>query len=830
MAGALLYPSEAPKIERARERAMIVLKFGGTSVANPVNIGKIIEISTRARAERGAAAIICSAFSGVTNGLIRLAQLAAQRSPEMPLELDALCLRHREAVIALVPDHCRDEADEAIDQMLADLHDVLHGIHLLREASSRSLDYVMSFGERLSCRIISYALRRHIPDADYLDARKVVRTDKHFGLARVDWPATRELIRTYFHEHQGLQVVTGFIGASADECTTTLGRGGSDYTASIVGAALMCEEIQIWTDVSGVLTADPRKVRDVLPVPTMSYEEAMEVAHFGAKVIYPPTMAPAMAAKIPLRILNTFEPDAPGTLIGVRSESRGASAITSIESVALVQLKGPGLIGVAGFASRLFGAVAQAGINVILISQASSEHSICFAIRPEDAELAREVVSREFEYEIHKGEVDQVQVDLDQSIIAVVGEGMRNCPGISGRIFSALGRTGVNVDAIAQGSSELNISLVVKRADEHRALNTLHEAFFATTETTRLFLVGHGLIGRELMRQLAALLERPDAPQIKLCGLANSRVMVLHDQGLPLSSALVPLEQGRPTNLDELFAQMRLCPNAVLVDCTAGQQVQLRYEEALTLGIPVVTPNKIANTSAYSRWRALRELARRLGVAFHYEANVGAGLPVIKTLVALVEGGDQIQRIDAVLSGTLSYLFNTYNLGESFTELLRTARENGFTEPDPRDDLSGTDVARKILILAREAGRTLELHDVEVENLVPEALRQGHDIEAFMSGLAAYDDVFEDRLRAAQAEGKVLRYVATLEDNRATVGLRAVGPDHPCYHLAGSDNLVSFTTDLYHERPLVVKGPGAGAQVTAAQCLSEILQLARQKR
>lgn len=809
---------------------MIVLKFGGTSVANPVNIGKIIEISTRARTERGAAAIICSAFSGVTNGLIRLAQLAAQRSPEMALELDALCLRHREAVIALVPDHCRDEADEAIDQMLADLHDVLHGIHLLREASNRSLDYVMSFGERLSCRIISYALRRHLPDADYLDARKVVRTDKHFGLARVDWPATRELIRTYFREHQGLQVVTGFIGASADECTTTLGRGGSDYTASIVGAALACEEIQIWTDVSGVLTADPRKVRGVLPVPLMSYEEAMEVAHFGAKVIYPPTMAPAMAAKIPLRILNTFEPDAPGTLIGERGESRGvASAITSIESVALVQLKGPGLIGVAGFASRLFGAVAQAGINVILISQASSEHSICFAIRPEDAELAREVVSREFEYEIHKGEVDQVQVDLDQSIIAVVGEGMRNCPGISGRVFSALGRAGVNVDAIAQGSSELNISLVVKRVDERRALNTLHEAFFATTQTTRLFLVGHGLIGRELVRQLAVLQERADAPLIKLCGLANSRVMVLDDQGLPLSTALAPLEQGRPTDLDELFAQMRLCANAVLVDCTAGSQVQQRYEEALSQGIAVVTPNKIANSSAYARWRGLRELMRQ-GRDFLYEANVGAGLPVIKTLVGLVEGGDRVQRIDAVLSGTLSYLFNTYALGESFTELLRTARENGFTEPDPRDDLSGTDVARKILILAREAGRTLELSDVEVENLVPEALRAGSDVEAFMSGLAAYDGVFEERLRAAQAEGKVLRYVASLEGNKATVGLRAVGPDHPCYQLAGSENLVSFTTDLYHQRPLVVKGPGAGAQVTAAQCLAEILQLARQRR
>ncbi len=810
---------------------MIVLKFGGTSVANPVNIGKIIEISTRARAEHGAAAIICSAFSGVTNGLIRLAQLASQRSPEMALELDALCLRHREAVIALVPDDCRAEADDAVDQMLADLHDVLHGIHLLREASLRSLDYVMSFGERLSCCIISFALRRHLPDTEYLDARKVIRTDKQFGLAKVDWTATRELICSHFRQHHGLQVVTGFIGATADECTTTLGRGGSDYTASIVGAALACEEIQIWTDVSGVLTADPRKVRGVVPVPVMSYEEAMEVAHFGAKVIYPPTMAPAMAAKIPLRILNTFEPEAPGTLIAERGESRGAvSAITSIESVALVQLKGPGLIGVAGFASRLFGAVARAGINVILISQASSEHSICFAIRPEDAELARETVSREFEYEIHKGEVDQVQVDQDQSIIAVVGEGMRDCPGISGRLFGALGRTAVNVDAIAQGSSELNISLVVKRADERRALNTLHEAFFATGDVTRVFLVGHGLIGRELMRQLQALLARPGAPLIKLCGLANSRVMVLDDQGLPLERALEPLDQGRPTDLDELFAQMRLCPNAVLIDCTAGTQVQLRYEEALSQGISVVTPNKIANTSAYPRWCALQELARRQDVAFLYEANVGAGLPVVKTLKDLVGGGDQVQRIDAVLSGTLSYLFNTFALGESFTELLRTARENGFTEPDPRDDLSGTDVARKILILARESGLAMELADVEVESLVPEPLRDGSDIEAFMTGLAAYDADFEERLRAAQAEGKVLRYIATLEHGKASVGLRAVGPEHSCYHLAGSDNLVSFTTDLYHQRPLVVKGPGAGAQVTAAQCLAELLQIARQKR
>ena len=577
---------------------MIVMKFGGTSVATPENIEKLIHIVAEARRGENAAAVVVSAFGGVTNGLIRLARLAGERAPEMAVELQALKQRHRDAVADLVADNHREEAARGVEEMLTDLTDVLQGVFLLREASPRSVDFIMSFGERLSAFIISYAMRKAVPQTEFLDARQVIRTDDAFGLAQVDWDVTRAQICDYFNAHADLQVVTGFIAATRDKHTTTLGRGGSDYTASLLGAALRCKEIQIWTDVSGVLTADPRKVDDTQPVACMSYEEAMEVAHFGAKVIYPPTMAPAMRAGVPLRIKNTFEPDAPGTLIGEQSRTTGGvCAITSIDHVALLQLKGAGLIGVAGSASRLFGALAQAGISVILISQASSEHSICFAVKPEEAEAAANVVGKAFEYEILKGHVDSVTLEKELSVLALVGEGMKERPGITGRIFGSLGRNGINVEAIAQGSSELNISFVVKRADEVRALRILHEAFFVSHHVTRLFLIGPGLIGKTLLTQLAHLTEtRANLPVIKLCGIANSRHMLLAEHGMALDDVHTRLPEGEPLDLGTFCEHMKRRPNTVLVDCTAGTVVPELYVDALQHGISVVTPNKIANT------------------------------------------------------------------------------------------------------------------------------------------------------------------------------------------------------------------------------------------
>ena len=815
---------------------MIVMKFGGTSVATPENIKKIFEIVAEARKNQGATAVVCSAFGGVTNGLIRLSKLAAERSGDLQPELATLKTRHQDAVTKLVASAWQEEALTATNALLSDLSDVLQGVYLLREASVRSLDFIMSFGERLCNQIVSYAMRSYFPDTEYLDARRIITTDETFGLAQVDWDVTRRQIRDYFNEHKGLQIVTGFIAATPDHRTTTLGRGGSDYTVSLLGAALECKEIQIWTDVSGVLTSDPRKVKGTLPVTSMSYEEAMEVAHFGAKVIYPPTMAPAMSAGIPLRIKNTFEPDAPGTLIGEKSQTvDGVCSITSIDSVTMLQLKGAGLIGVAGSASRLFGALARAGISVILISQASSEHSICFAVKPEVGQLAMDVVAAEFEYEIVKGRVDRVTMEEELSVIALVGEGMRERPGITGLIFGALGRNRINVEAIAQGSSEINISFVIKREQERHALRVLHDAFFVAPCITRVFLVGYGQIGKTLMGQLTRLQQsRENLPTIKVCGLLNSRAMVLDESGLDTEEGGITRENyaellaaGKAPDLSELMTMMKRWPNCILVDCTAGAQIPTLYQECLAHGISVVTPNKVANTGSYEHWRCLQELGKPSNVDFFYEANVGAGLPVIGTLRELLESGDEVQTIEAVLSGTLSYLFNNFAPGDSFTSLLRQAKEEGFTEPDPRDDLSGMDVARKILILARESGLALELSDVSIENLVPESLRQLNSVEAFFEGLEAEEHHFSNKLEAASAEGKVLRYVASLNNGKACIGLQAVGPDHPSFNLSACDNIVSFTTTRYAKTPLVVRGPGAGGGVTAAQCLTEILRIAR---
>lgn len=810
---------------------MIVMKFGGTSVGSPENIRQVVRIVAQARAEQGAAAVIVSAFGGVTNGLLRLADLAAARDEAMEPELEALLQRHRDAVRDLIPQEFQSEASPKVESLLSDLRDVLQGVFLLREASLRSLDFISSFGERLSAMIIAYAMRSSIPGTQYLDARKVVRTNDQFGMAQVDWDITNQQIRQAFNMSQDLQIVTGFIGATDSMQTTTLGRGGSDFSASIFGAALDASEIQIWTDVSGVLTCDPRKVKNARPVPAMSYEEAMEVAHFGAKVIYPPTMAPAMSKGIPLRIKNTMSPEAPGTVIGEKGRQGGpACAISSIDQVALLLLTGSGLFGVAGSAGRLFSALSEAKVNVILISQASSEHSICFAVKPEQAQLAAKVVNGAFAKQIDEGTVNPIFIEDELSVVAIVGEGMREHPGIAGRIFSALGEAGVNIEAIAQGSSELNVSMVIKRADEVRTLRLLHDALFDVGKLTRVYLVGHGLIGRSFLVQMGRLARMGRLPRIQLCGIANSKKMVLESDGIAWDKAASLLERSEEaTDTTRIFQEMRQQTGSVLVDCTGGGQIAAIYGEVLQAGISIVTPNKIANSGTWRSFTRLRELAASSGADFCYEANVGAGLPIISSLHELLNSGDEVVRIEAVLSGTLSYLFNTFGPGDSFSELLMSAKEKGFTEPDPRDDLSGMDVARKILILARECGHPLELQDVEVENLVPESCRAAESVDDFFDVLKAEDTSFSNRLEEARSENKVLRYIATLENGSARVSLRAVGSKHPCHSLDGSDNIVSFTTTRYNERPMVIKGPGAGAEVTSAMCVSEVLRLAKRQ-
>ncbi|MDJ0840732.1 MAG: bifunctional aspartate kinase/homoserine dehydrogenase I [Acidobacteriota bacterium] len=816
---------------------MIVLKFGGTSVADPANIRKVIEIIAEARRERGAVAVVCSAFSGATDTLIRLCNLAEVRDETWRDVLTELGERHHAAVTELIGNKSeRAETTAKVAAMLSDLGDTLQGIHLVREVSGRSRDFVMSFGERLSCTIISSAMQGHIDDVAYLDARQIIRTDDAYGMAQIDWEQTEHLIRTHFENTDALQVCTGFIASSPLGRTTTLGRGGSDYTVSILGAALRCEEIQIWTDVSGVLTADPRRVKTAFPVDAVSYEEAMELSHFGAKVIYSPTMAPAMKAGVPIRIKNTFEPHHPGTLISEHgSESKHyIRGISSISSVSLLQLKGSGLVGITGISSRLFGCLAKAGVSVILISQASSEHSICFAVAPEEAETAQKAVAGEFEYEIIQGRVDPVRIEPNHAIVAVVGGGMRHKTGITGRIFGAMGRNRINVAAIAQGSSELNVSFVVRREDVTDTLNVLHEAFFSPRPVTHVYLVGSGLIGKTLLQQLAdnheRLLHEFDL-EVRLCGVANSRKMIIDQEGIDPAGALEVLAASRTeTDLTTFVSGMRRHTNSVLVDCTAGAAVPAFYPEALRWGISVVTPNKVGNTGSYRTWLDLQDLASQPRVNYFYEANVGAGLPIIKTVREMVQSGDKVTAIEAILSGTLSYLFNTFSGGMSFRDLLWEAKEKGFTEPDPRDDLSGTDVARKILMLARESGFRLEMDDIQVESLVPACCDDAESVDDFFEALAEADARFTNRFNEAEREGKALRYIAAFKDGKATVSLRAVGPDHPCHGVDGNDNIVSFTTQRYPERPLVVRGPGAGAEVTAAQVFSEIIEAARRAR
>ncbi|MCC6279351.1 MAG: bifunctional aspartate kinase/homoserine dehydrogenase I, partial [Saprospiraceae bacterium] len=681
--------------------------------------------------------------------------------------------------------------------------------------------------------------------AEFLDTRDVVRTDAHFGSAKVDFEETNRLITQHYAAHPKVQAVTGFIGSTADGLTTTLGRGGSDYTAAIIGAALDAEVIEIWTDVDGVLTADPRRVKKAFTLPSMTYREAMEMSHFGAKVIYPPTILPALAKSIPLRIKNTFNPSFEGTYIGENppAETQVASGtdsgwagaikgISSINQVCLLTLQGSGMFGVPGIAARLFNALAQVGVNIVIITQGSSESSITFAVSPAQAKLAQRAAEKEFAYEIRETLIEPLKIETDLSVVAVVGENMRYRPGISGRLFQALGKNGVNIVAIAQGSSELNISVVVNAMYETKALNAIHEAFFLSdTKTLHLYMVGVGLIGSTLLRQIqsqADFLREKRNLEIKIVGLANSRRMLLTENGVPLEDWKNALETGEPFSMLRFTEQMKAfnLPNAIFVDNTASGDVAGFYEQILDASISVSTPNKVAASSPYAHYLRLKQLANQRGVQWRYETNVGAGLPIITTLNDLIHSGDRIVKIEGILSGTLSFIFNTFcdpSQQGSFSAIVREAKKRGLTEPDPRDDLSGSDVRRKLLILARESGLPLESSDVEVEQILPEICVRATSVDQFFEALEQSDSYFEDLRKTAADEGKVLRFVAKLEEGKAAIVLQQFDQSHPFYFLSGSDNMVVFTTERYRERPLVVRGPGAGAEVTAAGVFAEVI-------
>jgi aspartokinase/homoserine dehydrogenase 1 len=603
---------------------------------------------------------------------------------------------------------------------------------------------------------------------------------------------------------------------------------------AIFGAALNAEEIEIWTDVDGVLTTDPKQVKKAFSLDEMTYEEAMEMSHFGAKVIYPPTLQPAFQRKIPLRIRNTFNRKFEGTLIkGIADSSNYlVKGISSISDISLVNFQGSGMVGVPGVSSRLFGVLASNNVSLILITQASSEHSICFAIEPRDASLAKRAIEEEFEREIENGKIDPVTIEENMSIVAIIGENMAHTPGISGKLFNALGKNGINVAAIAQGSSERNLSIVIAKKDISKTLNTIHEVFFLSdVKTLNVFIAGVGLIGGTLINQIAQHnqdLLKDHKLKINIVGMANSKKMIFNEEGLPLDHWKDNLinhgVKGSITGLIQKMTEFNLS-NAVFADCTSSMEVVNNYEEILKQSISITTPNKLASSGDLELFNRMKKLAVKNDVKFLYETNVGAGLPVITTLNDLKNSGDKILKIEGVLSGTLSYIFNSFKEGVKFSHVVREAKEKGFTEPDPRDDLNGMDVARKILILSREAGFDMNLEEVSINNILPKACIDAPTVDAFFDELQKSDDYFEELRINAQKENKVLRFIAKMENGNASVELQSVDSSNPFFALDGSDNMISFTTDRYLERPLVIKGPGAGAEVTAAGVFAEIIGL-----
>jgi bifunctional aspartokinase / homoserine dehydrogenase 1 len=810
-----------------------VLKFGGSSLSTPATIREVGRILLDARRREPVIGVV-SAFQGVTNQLLECARLAERADASFEDAFEQIARRHRSAVSHLVgPRPARVRVQ--VDALLAELRSTLQGIHLLRHCPLRALDMTASFGERLSAFIVAAYLDR-TAGASFVDARDFLVTDDHFTHANVQFAATNRRTRAYFSRlFRGskpiVPIVTGFIGATADGQTTTIGRNGSDYSAAIVGAAVGASVIEIWTDVDGVLSADPRVVPAAFVLPEMTYEEAMELSYFGAKVLHSATIAPAVAKRIPILIKNTFNPAAPGTLISRKAVDDGklAKGITSVGDLALLTLRGPGMVGVPGVAGRVFGTLASKGINVVLISQASSEHTICFSVRSADAARAVEAIQGQFQFEFHAQSM-QVDVRGDQAILAVVGEGMKGRPGVAGKVFDSLGRQNINISAIAQGASERNISCVIDASQQVRALNAIHQGFFETKKRLAIAIIGVGNVGGAVLRQLAQ--QRPyllsKGFDVTVVGLANSKRFLADPDGIDLAGWKDELREASDRMDAESFARriggMEIT-NAALVDCTSGSTIVDAYPAFIEANLHIITPNKWANALPWRRYEKLMGMLDRRKRHFLFEANVGAGLPVVSTLRDLIASGDEIVRIEGILSGTLSYLFNTFDGSVPFSALVKDARAMGFTEPDPREDLSGQDVARKLLILGRQIGLKMELAEVKVDSLVPKALARGSYTSGFLKAFARHDETMAERVRRAAARGAVLRYVGRLAGGKASAGLREYPLGHPIASAKGSDNVIAFTTKRYARTPLVVQGPGAGADVTAMGVFSDILKL-----
>ncbi len=797
-----------------------ILKFGGSSVGTPKMIKKVGEIVGAAARKEGVAVVV-SAFQDVTDQLLKCAKLAAKQSLKLEKEIEDLKYRHVKAIRALaVNKKLEKEGLNYVEKLFEELKLALEKIADEKGVSNKNLDWVASFGERLSAYIVAASMK----NAYFADARELIKTDDNFVNAAVDFKKTNRRIHNYFRNKRGLPVITGFLGSTIKNETTTLGRGGSDYSASILGAALGVRVIEIWTDVDGVMSADPRLVKSADVLPEMSYEEAIEMAYFGAKVIHPATMLPAIKKGIPVVIKNTFNPSAAGTWIKKDpSGSMLVKGITAIDDISLISVGGVSLAGIPGSAARIFETTAGKKVNVILISQASSEHTVCFAVKTSESETALKALKKEFVKEIKSGQVS-ISAVLNQSILAMVGDGMCGVPGIAGKLFSALGNNRVNITAIAQGGSERNISFTVDASNKVKALNVVHNEFFKGG-SKNIFLVGAGNIGGELLKQIYEL--QKNNAFLKVCGIMDINNMILDEKGINLGGWKKNMAHGEKLDLEKWLSGAKLMnlPNKVLVDCTASEQVAKKYLEMAEAGFHIVTPNKKFNVRPMKEYKKLREVLAENGEKFLYETNVGAGLPVISTIRDLIASGDKITKIEGIFSGTLSFIFNLFDDSRLFSEVVAEAKELGYTEPDPREDLNGNDVGRKLLVLAREIGLEMEMKDVKIENLVPKVLRHGVALEGFLKALPKYDGYFRKLAEKARAKNKVLRYVAKLKHGRASASLQMVSSDNPLAFTRGADNIFAFYTRRYNKRPLVVQGPGAGREVTAGGVLADILKI-----
>ena len=816
---------------------MKVLKFGGTSVGSAEALKALTLVVKQTLQEQEQMVIVVSAMGGVTNQLLKMAENAVL-GKDFSDDLASLEKKHFLIVKELVSLQQQNQVITKLKLYFQQLEDILQGIAALQELSAKTKDMVLSFGERCSALMISRILRTINENTEYLDASEIIKTDSSFGNAKVDFEQSNILIQDYFNYQKDLTVVTGFIASNQNHQVTTLGRGGSDYTAAILGASLNAKQIEIWTDVNGMMTADPRRVKKAFSMEQLSYTEAMELSFFGAKVIYPPTMIPAFLKKIPIVIKNTFEPDFVGTFIqhDLKPSNTTIRGISSVDHISILNIEGSGMVGKAGFSGRLFSLLSREQVNVILITQSSSEHSITFAVNPDDAIKAQHLIEQEFELELLAGKLEPVRVENNLSILAIVGENMKKTPGISGKLFYALGRNGVNVVAIAQGSSEYNISVIIYHDDLSKALNAVHDAFFSELQKTlNVFMVGVGNIGTELLNQIkghAAYLAKNNLVNIKILGLINTKKMLIDVDGIDLENWREALTSSlKEADLPAFINEMKKLnlPNCVFIDNTASAYPSQFYKDAFEANISVVTCNKIANSGDYVAFADLRDTAQKHGVDFYYETNVGAGLPIIKTLNDLMVSGDKISKIEAILSGTISFIFNNFKGDANFYDVVKTAQEKGYTEPDPRDDLGGIDFMRKMLILGRNASLAIEAKDVKLGAILPQNCAKAPSVDDFYQELKNSNDYFEKLKSEAEKAGKVLRYIGKLENGQVEISLQSVGAEHPFYALSGSDNIIAFTTDRYNETQMVVKGPGAGAAVTAAGVFSDLVKVGMSK-